>query len=256
MDAKTSHSGDAESFVRLTPQLAAKVAFAALVTLCGVCVHLIAELAALGWRADGELIVSVHHIPLGLVTLTAIGALGALGLGIARDPKRKAFVAEMIRALPDGGCGWRFLSLAFVAQLFVFAVTEAGEGLPIQAGDLVLSVVAALCASVIGALLVWRYQRRVIEAINEIVLALITVSTLSRETQTWKRGKAHARVWRCRAVVFAGSRRPPPSTLKIDPFVSNRGSQEIEGERIRMRRRWAALVERGSVRTSSSARSY
>lgn len=189
------------------------MAFAALVALCGVGIHLLAELVGLGWRADDDLVLSVHHIPLGLLAVTALGALITVGVAVARHPKRKGFIEGIVRALPDGGCGWRFLSLAFVSQFFVFAVTEAGEGLPIQSGDLALSVVAALCASLIGALLVWRYQRRVIEAISELVLVLVAVSALSNTAQTWKRNEAHVRVWRCRAVVFAGSRRPPPRLL-------------------------------------------
>jgi len=193
----------------------ARLLFGALVVLSGISVHLISELAGLGWRADAELIVSPHHIPLALLALAALGALGAVGYGVARHPNRNAAIADITRALPDGGCGPRFLSLAFAGQFFVFAVTQAGEGVPIDRGDFGLAVVAALLASVIGALLVARSQRRLIEALGQLLVVLIAAAALPRAAQSWKQSGARVRVWRCRSIIFAGSRRPPPSALLI-----------------------------------------
>ena len=193
----------------------ARLLFGALVVLSGISVHLIAELAGLGWRADAALIVSPQHIPLALLALAALGALGAVGYHVARRPNRRAAITGIIRALPDGGCGIRFLSLAFAGQFFVFAVTQAGEGVPIDRGDFGLALVAALVASVAGALLVARSQRRLIEALGQLLVVLIAAAALPRAAQSWKQAGTHVRIRRSRSIVFAGSLRPPPVALLI-----------------------------------------
>jgi hypothetical protein len=200
---------------QLRGSAAARLLFAALVVLSGISVHLISEFAGLGWRADSQLIFSAHHIPLALLALASLGALGAVGYGIARRPDRKAAIAQIVRALPDGGCGWRFLSLAFAGQIAVFAITQAGEGTPIGRGDFVLALIAAIVSSAIGALLVSRSQRRLIEALGELLVIFIAAAALPRAAQSWKQVGAHVRVRHCRSIVFAGSRRPPPSALLI-----------------------------------------
>jgi hypothetical protein len=203
--------------------------FAALVTLCGIGVHLVAELAGLGWRLDSQLVFSRHHIPLGILAVGAIGALVAVAYTAARQPDRTAFADRIVRALPDGGCGARFLSLAFASQIGVFAVTEAGEGLPVQAGDVSLAIVAAVCAGAIGAVLVLRAQRRIVEAVGRLIVIFIDPAALPRAAQSWKHVEARVRVGRCRSIVFAGSRRPPPAALVIEPFLAFFGSQETAG---------------------------
>jgi hypothetical protein len=212
--------------MQLKPRTAAHVAFAATVTLCGIGVHLVAEFAGLGWRADAELIFSAHHIPLGLLAFASLIALGSVGVTVVRRPVGADAIGEIVRALPDGGCGWRFLSLAFAAELFVFGVTEAGEGVPIQAGDLGFGLVAALCASALGALLVWRFQCRILQAIGDLVVLFIAIAGVPTTVQSGRRIEAHTRVWRCRALVFAGSRRPPPCAPAITPSRTRNRSQE------------------------------
>jgi hypothetical protein len=203
--------------------------FGALVTLCGIAIHLLAELAGLGWRLDSQLVFSPHHIPLGLLALGALVALCAVGAGAARAPNRRASAASIVRALPDGGCGARFLGLAFLGQLAVFALTEAGEGLPIQAGDFGLAIVAALCASAIGAVLMLRAQRRIVEAIGRFLVVFVDAAALPRDAQSWKHRLARVFVRRCRSIVFAGSRRPPPAALVIEPLLALFRSQETIG---------------------------
>lgn len=198
-----------------TSVAAARSLFAALVVLSGISVHLISELAGLGWHVDSHLIVSVHHIPLALLALAALSALGAVGCVIARRPNRKAAIAEIVRALPDGGCGWRFLNLAFAGQFAVFAVTQAGEGVPIDRGDFGLALIAALVSSVLGALLVSRSQRRLIEALGELFVVFVAAAAFPQAARSWKQLGAHVRVRHCRSIVFAGSRRPPPEALLI-----------------------------------------
>jgi hypothetical protein len=192
----------------------ARLLFAALVVLSGVGVHLISELFGLGLRADAALIVSARHVPLGLVTLAALVALGAAGCAIAGHPNRKAAVADMMRSLPGGGRGLRFLTVAFTGELFTFALTEGIEGAPIDRGDFGLAILAALVASVIVALLLSWSQRRLIACLGEL-LVLLTGAALPAAAQSWKHVGAQARIRRCRSIVFAGSRRPPPSALLI-----------------------------------------
>jgi hypothetical protein len=203
--------------------------FGALATLCGIGVHLLAELAGLGWHLDSQLIVSEHHVPLGILALGSCGALAAVALAVAHRTNRAAFLSDVVGALPDGGCGGRFLSLAFLAQIGVFAVTEAGEGLPIQAGDLTLALVAAACASAIGALLVLRFQRRIIEALGGLIVVFFTAAAARTAAPSWNHGTARVRVRRCRSIVFAGSRRPPPAALVIEPLPTRFASQETIG---------------------------
>lgn len=196
--------------MRVTPRILAALLFAALVTLCGIGVHLVAELVGLGWRADAGLIVSREHIPLGLLGLAAVAALGMVGVAIGSFPDRDRAITAIVDALPDRGCGLRFLSFAFGAQVFVFAVTETEEGMPLHAGDLGLGLLAAFCASAIGALLVRRYPRSVIEAISGLLDGFVAIAVASGTAKSWRRREVHVRARRCRAIVFAGSRRPPP----------------------------------------------
>jgi hypothetical protein len=215
-----------DDLVRVRTQCAAYVLFASLAALCGIGVHLIAELAGLGWQGDAALIFSARHIPLGLLALTAAIALGSV---IRLAPRSgKDAIAKIVAALPDGGYGPRFVGLAFAAQFLVFGITEGGEGLPVAAGDIGLAIAAALCASAVGALLVARYQRRVIEALAQ--LFVIFLSLLAPITSTsWQRIDAHVRVWRCRAWIFAASRRPPPVAPLINHFITEIRSQEYYG---------------------------
>jgi hypothetical protein len=199
--------------MRLTPAVAAVLAFTGLSVMCGIGVHLVAELAALGWRADAGLIFSAHHIPLGILALLAFVAL-ALG---ASPAAAKAF---------SGRGGARLFVLALLVEFVVFATTEAGEGLPIQSGDVGLAMIAAVVASALGALLIARYEARVIEVLAELFV-IVPVAARPAAAASWQRIDAHVRVWRARALVFAASRRPPPSSLVIRPFVADNESQEI-----------------------------
>jgi hypothetical protein len=214
---------------RLSATRAAGLLFAALVTVCGIGVHLVAELAALGWRPDSQLIFSARHIPLAVLGLAALVALAVVAFAGTQYPKRSGFSARIVRALPDGGCGARFLGLAFLAQIGVFALTEAGEGLPIGAGDVGLALVAAVCAGAVGAVVVLRSQRRLIEALARIIVVLIDAVSPPAAAQAWKHVAARVRTRRCRSIVFAGSRRPPPSALVIEPLLTTTRSQEPVG---------------------------
>src|SRR5271169_4874065 len=182
--------------MRLTPRVRAVLGLAGLSILCGIGVHLIAELAALGWR-DAGLIFSARHIPLGLLGLAALAAVASVGLTGA-GAGRGYHVAEIIRSLPDGGAGLRFFLITFCGQFLVFGLTEAGEGLPIQTGDLAAAIVAALFASALGALLVARYKARVIEAFVDLFVVILAAAQPAQAAQSWKRIDAHVRVWRTR----------------------------------------------------------
>jgi hypothetical protein len=199
--------------------------FAALATACGIVVHLIAEFAGLGWRADAQLIFSARHLAIALLGTCSVMTLVGLAVSMARGPGRRERLAAIARALPDGGCGPRFLAIAFAAQLFVFAVTQAGEGVPIHAGDLGAATIAALFASALGALFGVRFGCRLIEALGTLFIVLLALAS-PHAAASWKRLAARVRIRRARRIVFAGSRRPPPGTAVITSISSAHRSQE------------------------------
>jgi hypothetical protein len=225
----------------LSPRVKAFFGLAGLSIFCGIAVHLVAELAALGRDGDASLIFSARHIPLALLALASLGAVALAAL-----PGRPR--------LPACG-GLRLFLVTFSTQFLVFSLTEAGEGLPVQAGDLGLALVAALAASVLGALLVVRYEARVLAAVAELFVAIVAACKPQAAAQSWKRADAHVRVWRSRAVVFVASLRPPPSALVIEPLIVIERSQEYEGVSTifdaRSRTRRAGLECRAGYRFSA-----
>jgi len=213
--------------MRLSLRTRAILGLAGLSVLCGIGVHLIAELAGLGWR-DADLIFSARHIPLAVLAVAALAAVGSVGFA-GSGPGGSDRIASIVRSLPGPGGELRFFLVTFCTQFIVFGLTEAGEGLPIQAGDLGPAIVAALFASALGALLVARYKARVIEAVVELFVVILAAVKPAAGAQSWKRIDAHVRVWRSRAVTFAASRRPPPFVPVIDPYVTKHRSQELHG---------------------------
>jgi hypothetical protein len=196
------------------------VAFAALSVLCGIGAHLASELASLGPAADGHLIFSARHVPLGLLTLAS---LIAFALADRRRDAHSCLCDERVCR-----CAGRFLPLAFAAQFLVCATTQLGEGTPIEAGDLTVGIIAALVTGALGALVIVFARRRFVGALAELFVVLLA-RALPAAASSWQHISAHVRVWRHRAVVFAGSRRPPPFALVIPPLVASYRSQEFEG---------------------------
>lgn len=196
----------------LRPRKTGLLVFAALSTLCGVGVHLLAEFAALG-SSDVSLLFSARHIPLGLLSLGAVLALGCTAL-YARK-RGSLYLEAMARELPGGGSGSRFILVASSAQFAVFGITEIAEGTPIGAGDIVLGTLAAACASALGAILLAFFHRRIVAAIGELLVVFLARRG-PRSAAAWWRIDALVRVWRCRAITFSASRRPPPFALAND----------------------------------------
>lgn len=81
--ARRAPGYDRNVSVRLSARTAGRIVFLALVTVCGIAVHLVSELASLGWRGDADLIVSPRHIPLAILATIAFVGLGAVGVRTA-----------------------------------------------------------------------------------------------------------------------------------------------------------------------------
>jgi hypothetical protein len=188
---------------------ASLVAFAALSVLCGIGAHLVAELASLGPTADGHLIFSARHVPLGLLTLAALIALVVAA--------RQCHVHACLCGERVCRCASRLLPLAFVAQSVVCVTTQLGEGTPIEAGDLTVGVLAALLAGGLGALVIVFAQRRLVGALAELFVRLVA-QALPRDASSWEHIGTLVRIRRRRALTFAASRRPPPVILLTNPI--------------------------------------
>ncbi len=185
----------------------AGLAFGAFATLCGVAVHLFAELFSLGWTGDAALVLSSRHAGLGLLALAALATLVAAACS-ARRAGPTAPGALLSRLKPSADV--RFVALALGVQLFVFASTEIGEGAPLGAGDVGLGLVAALLASAAGAYLVARFHARVLEVLA-VTFVFCSPALTHDRSDSWQRLDAHVRVWRTRAITFSASLRPPPA---------------------------------------------
>ncbi len=180
------------------------VAFGAFATLCGIATHLVAELTALGWRADASLVVSPRHAGLAVLATASL-----LVLGLSAWSVRTAGARGVLRRLRPPADA-RFVALAFAVQLFVFGCTEFVEGTPLDAGDLGMGLLGALLASAAGAYLVARFHSRVLEALA-LTFAFLSPALTHGQCASWQRSDAHVRVWRPRALTFSASSRPPPA---------------------------------------------
>lgn len=212
------------------------LAFAALAVLCGIGAHLVAELASLGLSADGRLIFSARHIPLALL---AAGGLFVLGYAARRLGRTPAWTSRQAAHL---------LPVAFVAQLAVCAVTQLGEGAPIESGDITAGVVAALLAGALGALAAVFGQRRLVGALCSLFV-LLAARIFPREACSWEHFGALVRTPRPRALTFAGSRRPPPVAPVIDHVITHCLVQEQFGVCNDLRaaaRAWRLCAEPGA----------
>ncbi|MGH7684898.1 MAG: hypothetical protein ACREMT_11175, partial [Vulcanimicrobiaceae bacterium] len=82
--------------------------------------------------------------------------------------ERRRRIALLVSALPGRGRGLRFLGSATLAQLVFFAVTELAEGDPMSHGRALLGVLAAILASVVGALVVAACKMRILRILASI----------------------------------------------------------------------------------------
>jgi len=143
---------------------AALAVFAALTTPFGTFAHLASEAASLG-EASLRILVSPDHAYLWALNCVAVFALMRAVGGAAGDAELRRRVALAISQLPGRGRGRAFFVTAVLWQLAFFAVTQAVEGDPIAAGHVVLGLIAAVLASLLGAIFVGRWKFRILHAI-------------------------------------------------------------------------------------------
>jgi hypothetical protein len=189
-------------------RLRAAFVFLAFTTPLGIAAHLISELAGLGWHDDADVAFSARHAYLAVL---AAMALAGLLLALHRVPgsERRARVAEIVENLPFRGRGLRFAAFSFVAQFGFFALTQAGEGCPLCGGDVLVGVVAAAVAALLGAFAISLGQRRLLD----FVLALVDFIVAASLESGAARVIGASNVPRARATrrsAFAFRYRPPP----------------------------------------------
>lgn len=153
------------------------LAFAGASVPLAVAGHLISEAAALHDRS-GSLAYSPRHAYLYMLAFFSIGVLGWLGTALR---KRGTFRSEQIvRALPFGGEGPRFVGLSFLTQIAFFAVTQAIEGSPMLSGDFFAGIAVAVLAAALASLLLVMFERHVVTCIAFV--AWISAKVRARES--------------------------------------------------------------------------
>ena len=184
--------------------------FFAFTTPLGIAAHLISELAGLGWHDDADVAFSARHAYLAALALITVGGL-LFSLRKVPRAERRANVATLVDGLPFGGRGVAFTLLTFVAQFAFFAVTQIGEGCPLCGGDVLVGVVAAAIAALIGACAIALGKRRVLE----LILGLGYTSDLGHSADLGSFDAARSRRTpqspSRRRTPFAFRYRPPPN---------------------------------------------
>lgn len=175
----------------------------------GIAAHLLSELAGLGWHDDADVLFSARH---GYLAIVALAALATFTVALRSVPanSRRRHVSEIIEALPFKGRGARFIALSFALQFGFFAVTQIGEGCPLCGGDVIVGIVAAAAAALIGALVVTFVKERVLElAMGLVWYALQTLWAAPVPVRSWREQHA-ADATSARRTPFSFRYRPPP----------------------------------------------
>ena len=197
------------TFVAASTLLALTVPF-------GIAVHLVSELAGLGYRNDAALIFSAKHVYLAVLALGSLLTFFALLASVSRSgSERRRVVKQLIAALPFEGRGPRFTLLSFTGQIGFFFVTQFGEGCPLSANELGAGILAAFVASAIGALALSLCNTQLIRAVVELFSLLEARIDDEQAFSAHHRIDAHVRVWHCRALIERSSNLPPPHLLSI-----------------------------------------
>jgi hypothetical protein len=154
--------------VRLSSRATSFLVLCALAVPMGIAVHLWAEYVGLG-DADEMLVVSARHAYLALLAAASLcGFLVALRVWEpSRERRRRA--ALLVASLPANGRGPRFFAAMLAAQIGFFYVTQFGEGCPLCAGDLVIGLAGALLGSVVCALVLTIFRRRIVRLFAELI---------------------------------------------------------------------------------------
>jgi hypothetical protein len=137
----------------------------------GIVVHLGSEFAGLGRDAD-DLAFSPIHGYLAALAIAALGCFLVAGGFFASAAERRRRIGLMAGALPYGGRGPGFFAFSAGLQFAFFAVTQIGEGCPLCKGDVLVGILAAIVASVVGSFALIALRRRISQAVDALCHAL------------------------------------------------------------------------------------
>jgi hypothetical protein len=186
--------------------------FTALTTPFGIAVHLIAELAALGYQDDALLIFSSKHCYLAALAALSFASLIRL-IGSIPKSERRRIAAQIIADLPFARQGLSFYTFSFSVQLGFFLITQVGEGEPIACGNVSVALVAAATASAMGAIALSFCKMPILRVIIEMY-SLLAVHVCNVSTSSVKQRinvRFHIQLISASTLVF--SSRPPPYGL-------------------------------------------
>ncbi len=187
----------------------ATLVFVAFTTLFGIVVHLVAELAGLGWHDGVRLLLSPRHGYLAVLALLASGSLFAALSSLPRG-SRRARVAWLIAAHPLKGEGAGFAVASFTAQFAFFGITEISEGSPLGSGDVVVGILAAVGAAALGAILVSLGKRRMLDLALAFISFLAATLFANADALRCQQDSCVAAAVTRRRSPFAFRYRPPP----------------------------------------------
>jgi hypothetical protein len=133
----------------------------------GIAVHLGAEFAGLGRDAE-DLAFSPLHGYLAIIAVLALFGFLLMGGFFASAAERRRRVGLLAGALPFHGRGPGFFAFSAGVQFAFFAVTQLGEGCPVCKGDLLVGVLAAVIASMVGAFALTELRRQIVRAFTGV----------------------------------------------------------------------------------------
>ncbi|HEY3676463.1 MAG TPA: hypothetical protein VGK84_10780 [Candidatus Tumulicola sp.] len=145
-------------------RLRAALAYLALSVPFGIAVHIGSEFAGLGRDAD-ELSFSPLHAYLAVLAIVSIVGFCRWSGVLTGGPGPRRRVAQMADALPFRGRGPKFFAFSAALQFGFFLITQLGEGCPLCHGDAAVGVMAALVASLVGALALIALRKEIVRAI-------------------------------------------------------------------------------------------
>lgn len=142
---------------------------AAAVVPGAIVVHLVAEALSIGSASLGADFVMRHLYLGGLLVLSswAFAELAGIGGPHREMLRRTALLRAEFRAI---GRTRAHCALLAVANLAFFGLTQVAEGGPILSGNLGVGIVAAIAGSIVAALFVLRFTRRITAAVRAVAI--------------------------------------------------------------------------------------
>jgi hypothetical protein len=133
----------------------------------GIAVHLGAEFAGLGRDAE-DIAFSPLHAYLAIIAVLALLGFLIMGGFFASAGERRRRLGLLAGALPFHGRGPGFFAFSAGLQFAFFAVTQIGEGCPVCKGDLMVGVLAAIVASIVGAFALIQLRHQIVRALGAV----------------------------------------------------------------------------------------